>query len=221
MNFRQRAYDSYDRSNFNLKITNSYYHFKNIKNILFSKPEYKPFKKTRSPPKLKITQPYHNYFVIRENELYKKIINGIRDSKVKPKINEYHRLKEEKLREYRRQNKTLENRQLSKENINYKKRLRNQKSMLRIRDMDKEYKTNHLKMVDRSRKIKELRSIVLPPINTIVNRIKSTKKYNSNRGYGSAYEYSNSYGSSYSRDAESLHQEKKQPHEPKVRYTEN
>ena len=220
MNYRQRAYDSYDRSNFNLKITNSYYHFKNIQKILFRKPEYKQTKNVRFPQKLKITQPYHNYFVIRQNELYKKIINGIRDSKVKPKINDFHRLKEEKLREYRRQNKTLENRQLSRENINYKRRLRNQKSMLRIKDMDKEYQTNHLKMVERSRKIKDLRSIILPPINTIVNRIKSTKKNSySTRGYG--YEYNHSYGSSLSRDAESLHQEKKQPHEPKIKISDN
>ena len=195
MNFRQRAYESYDRSNYNLKVANSYYHIKNIQKILYRKPEYKSIKKINSPSKLRITtQPYHNYFVIRENELYKKIINGIRDSKVKPKINDYYKMKEEKLREYRRQNKTLQNRQLSKENINYKKRLRNQKSMLRIRDMDRDYKTNHLKMVERSRKIKDTRNIVLPPIGMIVNRINSSKKYRNN-----------SYGSSISRDRESFH----------------
>ena len=195
MNFRQRAYDSYDRSNYNLKVANSYYHFKNIQKILYRKPEYKSIKKINSPPKLRIsTQPYHNYFVIRENELYKKIINGIRDSKVKPKINDYYRIKEEKLNEYKRQNKTLQNRQLSKENITFKKRLRNQKSMLRIRDMDKEYKNNHLKMVERSRKIKASRNIVLPPITSIVNRVNSSKKYRKN-----------SYGSSISRDKESFH----------------
>ena len=194
MNFRQRAYDSYDRSNYNLKIANSYYHFKNIQKIIYRKPEYKPVKKLGSPQRLRInTQPYHNYFVIRENELYKKIINGIRDSKVKPKINDYYKMKEEKLREYRRQNKTLQNRQLSKENINYKKRLRNQKSMLRIRDMDRDYKTNHLKMVERSRKIKDARNIVLPPIGMIVNRINSPKRYGNN-----------SYGSSISKDNDSL-----------------
>jgi hypothetical protein len=213
MNFRQRAYDSYDRSNYNLKITNSYYHFKNIQKIIYRKPEYQTNRKIRSPPRLKInTQPFNNYFVMRENELYKKIINGIRDTKVKPKINNYYKLKEEKMKEYRKHNKTLQSRQLSIENINYKKRLRSQKSMLKIREMDKDYKNNHLKMVERSRKIKDLRSIVLPPINTIVNRIRSPKglKYNGN------YEYSSSYRSSISKDAESLHQEKKQPHETKV-----
>ena len=191
MNFRQRAYDSYDKSNYNLKIANSYYHFKNIQKILYRKPEYKSINKNNSPPKLRIaTQPYNNFYFARENELYKKIINGIKDSKVKPKINDYYRIKEEKLREYRKQNKTLQNRQLTKENMTYKKRLRNQKSMLRIRDMDKDYKANHLKMVERSRKIKPTRNIVLPPIGSIVNRFNSPKRYRNN-----------SYGSAISRDS--------------------
>ena len=103
-------------------------------------------------------------------------------------------MKEEKLNEYKRKNKTIQNRQLSKENITFKKRLRNQKSYLRIRDMDKDYKTNHLKMVERTRKIKPTRNIVLPPIGSIVNRINSSKKYRNN-----------SYGSSISRDRESFH----------------
>ena len=217
MNFRQRAYDSFDRSNYNLKITNSYYHFKNLQNIIYRKPKYQPNRKARSPPRLKInTQPYNNYFVIRENELYKKMISGIRDSKVKPKINNYYKLKEEKMQEYRKQNKTLQNRQLSIENIKYKKRLSNQKSMLRIREMDRDYQNNNFKMVERARKIKNNSKLILPPIHTIINRIDSSRKYQYNRHS----EYNNSYGSSISRDAESLHQEKKQPHEPKVRNLE-
>ena len=219
MNFRQKAYDSYDRSNYNLKITNSYYHFKNIQKILYRKPEYKPIRNVKSPARLKInTQPFNNYFVIRQNELYKKIINGIRDSKVKPKINDYYKMKEEKLREYRRKNKTLQNRQISLENINYKKRLRNQKSLLRVREMDKEYKEKHMKMVERARKVKDKRTIVLPPINTIFNKIISPRR--NQYQYTLNNEYSKSYGSSISKDAESLHQEKKQPHEPKIKNNE-
>ena len=184
MNYRQRFYDSYNKSNMNLKITNSYYHFRNIQNIIYRKPEYKVIKKINSP-KINInSRPLNNYFITRENELYKKIINDIRTTKARPKLNDYYKLKEEKLRDYRKKYKTLENRQLSRENINFQKRLRNQKSMLRIRDMDKDYKTNHFKIMDRSRRIKDLRSIILPPISTIVNRINSTKKnrnlYNEN-----------------------------------------
>ena len=199
MNYRQRFYDSYNKSNMNLKITNSYYHFRNIQSIIYRKPEYKVIKKINSP-KINInTRPLNNYFIARENELYKKIINDIRTTKTKPKLNDYYKLKEEKLRDYRKKYKTLENRQLSRENINFQKRLRNQKSMLRIRDMDKDYKTNHFKIMERSRRIKDLKSIMLPPISTIVNRINSTKK---NRNL-------NNENNSVSKGGESLRQYKK------------
>ena len=176
MNYRQRAYDSYDRSNYNLKVTNSYYHFKNIQKILFRKPEYKTIKKTTNSPKFNISsRPFRNYFVLRQNELYKKVLNDIKTTKIKPKINAYHKMKEEKLRDYRRQSKTLENRELARENTSFQKRLKNQKSMLRIRDMDRNYKINQLKILDKSKKIRALRNIVFPPISTIVNRMHSPK----------------------------------------------
>ena len=179
MNYRQRFYDSYNKSNFNLKITNSYYHFKNIQNIIYRKPEYKPYP-NRYSPKLRInTRPLYNYYITKENEIYKKILNDIRTTKTRPKLNDYYKMKEEKLRDYRKKYKTLENRQLSRENINFQKRLRNQKSMLRVREMDKDYKLNHLKNMERARKIKDLRSIILPPLTSIVKRVNSTKKSNS------------------------------------------
>ena len=150
MNYRQRAYDSYDKSNTNIKITNSYFHIQNIKNIFFRKPQFYTIKKEYSPKSKRIkTQPTQNYYLVRENELYKKIINGIRSPKAKPKINVFHKEKEEKLREYKRHNRTLENRKLVRENSSFKKRLKNQKSLIRIKDIDKDYKKNHLKMVER------------------------------------------------------------------------
>ncbi len=208
MNFRQRAYDSYDRSNFNLKITNSYYHFKNIQKILYRKPEYKSIKKFQSPRIKMNSQPFNNYFVLRQNQLYKKIISDIRSTKVKPKINDYYQTKEEKLKDYRKQNRTLQKMELSRQNSNYRTRLRSQKSMLKIREMDKKYKENHMKMVERSRKIKDTKHLILPPITTILNRNKSPRNVRK-----SNYEYNISYGgSNVSKDGESLHQERYQPH---------
>jgi len=202
MNYRQKVYDSYDKSNFNLKIINSYYHFKNIQKILFRKPEYKTIKRINDPPKLKInTEPYRNYFVRRENELFRKAIKDIQSTKVRPKINDFYRMKEEKLKEYKRHNKTLENRQLSRLNLKYVKRLKSQKSSLRIREMDKEYKNNHLKMVEKARKLRETKAMILPPIQTIVNRLNSPKRYKYS-GYGG---YLNSNRSSSLRDGESLY----------------
>ena len=205
MNFRQRAYDSYDRSNYNLKITNSYYHFRNIQKILYRKPEYKSIIKTKSPT-LKInTQPYNNYFVMRQNQLYKKIISDIRSTKVRPKINDYYKIKEEKLKEYRDKSRTLQNKELSRQNSNYKNRLKSQKSMLRIREMDKKYKENHMKMMERS---KNSRNFILPPINMIVKKLQSPRNIGVRKNN---YEYNSSYGGNLSKDGESLHQERYQP----------
>ena len=159
---------------------------------------------------------------MRDNELYKKIINDIRSTKVRPKLNDMYKLKEEKLRDYKRQNRTLENRQLSKDNLNFKKRLRNQKSMLRIREMDKNYRANHFKMVDRSKKIKQLRNFILPPISTIVNRIKSPKNNSKYNKYNNIDYNNNSYSRysrSVSKDAESFRHGKNHSNESKVLYT--
>ena len=186
MNYRQRAYESYDQSNMNKKIANSYFHIQNIKNIFFRKPQFYTIKKEYSPKSKKIkTQPNQNYYISRENELYKKIINGILSPKAKPKINVFHKEKEAKLREYKRQNRTLENRKLVRENSSFKKRLKNQKSLLRIKDIDKDYKKNHLKMVER---LKRKRTIILPPINDIFRMKryespKNSRKSNKNNKY--------------------------------------
>ena len=90
---------------------------------------------------------YKNDFLLsRQNRIYKKIIDDIRNTVVKPKLNNYYKLKEEKIREYRRASKTLENRELKRENSRFHKRLRSQKSLLRLREMDQEYKLNHQKL---------------------------------------------------------------------------
>ena len=186
MNFRQRFYDSYDRSNYNLKVTNSYYHFKNIQNIIYRKNEYNPYMNMR-PPRLNLqmhplnNNKYKNDFLLsRQNRIYKKIIDDIRNTVVKPKLNNYYKLKEEKIREYRRASKTLEKRELKRENSRFHKRLRSQKSLLKLREMDQEYKLNHQKLLDRSRKINK-RYMFLPPITKIMKRLDS-KNYLKTQG---------------------------------------
>ena len=179
---KQRFYNSYDRSNYNFKVTNSYYHFKNIKNIIYRKPEYNPYINLKSPRLNIQIHPYNNnfkndYLMARQNKIYKKIINDIRNTVVKPKLNLYYQMKEEKIRDYKRASKTLEKRELKRENSIYHKRLRSQKSMLRLREMDQEYKLNHQKLLDRSRKINK-RYMFLPPINTIMKRLDKSPSKN-------------------------------------------
>ena len=215
MNYAQKYYDSYNQNNINLKIANSYYHFRNIQNILYRKPEYKSIRGINSPksPKYKInTKPFYNYFINKDNNSFRKIINDIRNTKTRPKLNDYYKEREEKLRNYRNTYRSIENRQLTRENLNFQRRLKNQKSMLRIRDMDKDYKINHLKNLQMSRKIKDLKSIILPSLTRIANKIGSPKKIRN-----SHYEQNSSYEKSISR-GESLNKNKFR--EAKVKNTE-
>lgn len=188
MNYKQRFYDSYDRSNYNYKVTNSYYHFKNIQNIIYRKPEYNPYMNLRSRRLNLQMHPLNNnykndYLTTRQNAIYKKIINDIRNAVVKPKLNLYHQMKEEKIKEYRRANKTLELKELKRENSRFHKRLRSQKSLLKLREMDQEYKLNHQKLLDRSRRINQ-KYLILPPVNSIMKKFQTSasKKYLKTQG---------------------------------------
>ena len=210
MNYIQRSYDRNNRSNFNIKINNSYFHFLNMKKIYDRKPVYNTIKRLYYPRmKTNPTQLQNNYFVMRENEIYKKIINGIRSTKAQPKLNDYYRTREEKLRDYRRQNRTLEKKKLVRENSSFRKRLKTQKSTLRLKEIDKDYKENHLKMLERLRK---KNTLILPSINRIgqfMARSPRLSRKNSN------YEYSSLNGSSLSKEVEP---EKKSVNS--VKYTE-
>lgn len=188
MNYKQRFYDSYDRSTYNYKVTNSYYHFKNIQNIIYRKPEYNPYMNLRSRRLNLQMHPLNNnykndYLTTRQNAIYKKIINDIRNAEVKPKLNLYHKMKEEKIKEYRRANKTLELKELKRENSRFHKRLRSQKSLLKLREMDQEYKLNHQKLLDRSRRINQ-KYLILPPVNSIMKKFQTSasKKYLKTQG---------------------------------------
>jgi len=188
MNYKQRFYDSYDRSTYNYKVTNSYYHFKNIQNIIYRKPEYNPYMNLRSRRLNLQMHPLNNnykndYLTTRQNAIYKKIINDIRNAVVKPKLNLYHQMKEEKIKEYRRANKTLEIKELKRENSRFHKRLRSQKSLLKLREMDQEYKLNHQKLLDRSRRINQ-KYLILPPVNSIMKKFQTSasKKYLKTQG---------------------------------------
>ena len=177
MYFRQRFYDSYDRSNYNFKVTNSYYHFKNIQKIAYRKPEYNPYINLKSP-RLNINihsykSNINNYMLSQQNKAFKKTIEDIQNSVVKPKLNLFYKLKEEKIREYRRASKTLEIKELKRENSRFHKRLKSQKSFLNLREMDQEYKLNHQRLIDRNKKINK-RFMILPPINSIMKKFESS-----------------------------------------------
>ena len=138
MNYYQRDYEKSIRRNQNLKVVK---------------------RPNNSKLKNNSNELYKNNFAMRENDIYKNIISNIRTTKIRPKLNDYHNIKEKKLNDYRQQARTLENRKLVRENSNYKKRLKSQKSMLRIKEIDKDYQKNHKKMLDR---LKRKSPIFLP-----------------------------------------------------------
>jgi hypothetical protein len=206
MNFRQRFYDSYDRSNYNFKVTNSYYHFKNIQKIAYRKPEYNPYINLKSP-RLNINihsykSNINNYMLSQQNKAFKKTIEDIQNSVVKPKLNLFYKLKEEKIREYRRASKTLEIKELKRENSRFHKRLKSQKSFLNLREMDQEYKLNHQRLIDRNKKINK-RFMILPPINSIMKKFESS----------SSNKYMKTQGNEYLDKMNNA-----QPHQPTMRY---
>ena len=207
MNYIQRAYESYDKSNYNLKITNSYYHFKNIQNIYHRKPQYNVIRKLNIP-RLKInTSPQSNkYLLTRENKIYKKMLNDIISTKIKPKLNNYYKAREEKLRDYRNQSRSIENKKLIRENSNFKKRLKNQKSMLKINEIDRDYKKNHLKMLER---LTKKNTLILPSIYGINKIMKRRVSPGRSRINSSSYDYSVINGSTNSKYQRNLTLDKK------------
>jgi hypothetical protein len=114
----------------------------------------------------------------RQNKIYKKTIDDIRNIVVKPKLNLYYNLREEKIKEYRRAIKTLETKELKRENSRFHKRLKSSKSYLRLREREQDFKSNHQKLLDRTKKVNK-RYMLLPPINSIMRKFES----NSNNKY--------------------------------------
>ena len=150
MKLRQKIYDSSERTNKLIKITNSYHLFRNLEKIKNRKPIYA---NNNYPPK-KINLNLNEYY-INKNNIYK---NNIFDKKSKNNgysnntdINNLFNNKESR----------LVNKQLEKENENYIKRINNQKAFISSKSLDKEFK---MKMAVKKYKKSGSNSVLLPPI---------------------------------------------------------
>ena len=93
MNPHQKSYDSYDKTNKLLKLTNSYYHFRNLEFIKNRKPQYSNapayFQKSKTLKKQKQTTLFDSYYVKQQNQNIKKKLNKILLRPIKPKMNDY------------------------------------------------------------------------------------------------------------------------------------
>ena len=163
MNPRQKCYDSYDKTNKLLKLTNSYYHFKNLEFIKNRKSHYnqKPFMNLN---KKNYNVPFRSYFIQTENKNIENKLTNIRLKRPKPIINSVFLQKESKMQEFRKLYKNMDIQKREDENKNYKKRIKNQKAFLNPLVMDKNFKEEHSKSLLKLKKIGEHDNIILPRI---------------------------------------------------------
>ena len=178
MNPRQKSYDSYDKTNKLLKLTNSYYHFRNLEYIKRRKPKYSNHPTLYQNKKPHVA-PFQNYYVKKQNETIQNKLNQIRLKPIKPKINDIFLSKEIKIQEFRQQHKNLFIKRREEENENYKKRIKNQKAFINPKAMDKDYQEEHTKTLMKLKKIGENENVVLPPIKNSHDNptLMETKKY--------------------------------------------
>ena len=196
MNPRQKSYDSYDKTNKLLKLTNSYYHFRNLELIKKRKPQYSK-RPTYYQDKKHHIAPFQNYFIKKQNENIQNKLKQIRSRPVKPKINDFFLSKELKIQEFRQQHKNLFIKNREEENKKYKKRIKNQKAFIDPKAMDKDFQEEHTKTLMKLKKIGDNENIVLPPIKNSHHNptlMESKKYYNTESGLKSGKDYeSNGY----------------------------
>ena len=191
MNPRQKSYDSYDKTNKLLKLTNSYYHFRNLELIKKRKPQYSN-RPTYYQSKKQHVAPFQNYYIKRQNENIQYKLNQIRSRPIKPKINDVFLSKESKIQEFRQQHKNLYIKRREEENLNYKRRIKNQKAFIDPRAMDKDFQEEHTKTLMKLRKIGDNENVVLPPIKNSHDNptlMESKKYYNTESGLKSGKDY--------------------------------
>ena len=167
MNPRQKSYDSYDKTNKLLKLTNSYYHYRNLEIIKNRKPLYNDAPKYFSNPKTakkKKAIVFQTYYVKKQNESIKNKINKILLRPIKPKMNNEFLTKEKKLYQMKKLYKNIFDRKRDEDNEYYKNRIKNQKAFMNPKAMDKNFNTEHIKAMMKLRKIRENENVVLPQI---------------------------------------------------------
>ena len=190
MNPRQRYYDSYDKTNKLLKLTNSFYHFRNLESIRNRKSQYNncpTFYHPRKP-----VDPIKSFSIKKQNEIVQEKLNKIKRRTIKPKMNDVFLIKESKIQEFGQRHKNIHMKLRQIENENYIKRIKNQKAFINPKAMDKDYKEEHLKTLMKIKKIGENDNIVLPPIKNSHDNptlMESKKYYFTESGLKSGRDY--------------------------------
>ena len=165
MNPRQKSYDSYDKTIKLLKLTNSYYHFKNLESIKNRNSQYGLRPMIFSPNKKHIAfNLYQMYNIKMQNQNIKNKIKKILLKPIKPIMNDNFLVKDEKLKKFRKHQSDMYNRNISKANEYFKKRIYNQKSFINSKMLDKIYNSEHTKTTLKIKKLGDFGKVLLPKI---------------------------------------------------------
>ena len=165
MNPRQKSYDSYDKTTKLLKLTNSYYHFKNLESIKNRNSQY-----GLRPMLFNPNKKYHAfdffqmYNIKKQNQNIKSKIKKILLKPIKPIMNDTFITKDQKMKKFRKYQSDMYNRSISKANEYFKKRLYNQKAFINSKMLDKLYNSEHAKSTVKIKRLGDYGKIVLPQI---------------------------------------------------------
>ena len=165
MNPRQKSYDSYNKTTKLLKLTNSYYHFKNLESIKNRNSQYGLRPMIFSPNKKHIAfNLFQMYNIKKQNQNIKNKIKKILLKPIKPIMNDNFMAKDEKLKKFRKYQSEMYNKSISKANECFKKRLYNQKAFINSKMLDKIYNSEHLKTTMKIKKLGDFGKVLLPKI---------------------------------------------------------
>ena len=194
MNPRQKFYESYDKTNKLLKLTNSYYHFRNLEYIKNRSSRYTLKPLSLSPNKKhRPFNIFQAYDIKKQNKSIKNKIKKILLKPIKPNLNDYFITKDKKLKEFKKLQNDVYYKKINRDNEYYKKRIRNQKAFIDPKMMDKIYDIEHSKSLMKLRKIKDNGSYFLPQI----------KSSSDNLSFGDFIKYYNSESTKYNKEDES------------------
>ena len=163
MNPTQKFYDSYDKNNIVLKLTNSYYHNKNLALIRNRKNQFKEPK--RSIHKWK-PDPMYKFRVEKDNEELCGKIKDISNRKPKQFDNSFFNSYRRKLAICKKNRRKEIQEEIDKENEEMYKRFGIAKPFISSKQLDSDFNGEHKIIVKKLRRVDADGTVVLPKIYT-------------------------------------------------------
>ena len=163
MNPTQKFYDSYDKNNIVLKLTNSYYHNKNVALIRNRKDQFKEPKKSIHQWK---PDPMYKFRVEKDNEELCGKIKDISNRKPKQFDNSFFNSYRRKLAICKKNRRKEIQEEIDKENEEMYKRFGIAKPFISSKQLDSDFNGEHKIIVKKLRRVDADGTVVLPKIYT-------------------------------------------------------